>query len=65
MATTQPFHFFFSQTSLNSITIKTQTHITILKLIKSEQENEKTKKTKKKKQKQSKSNLSEPLWGGG
>ena len=44
-ATTQHSRSFLSQTSLNSITIKIQTQITILKLIKSEQ------KMKKKKQK--------------
>ena len=43
--TTQPFHSksFFSQTSLNSVTIKIQTQITILKLIKSQQKMKKNK----------------------
>ena len=44
----------FSQTSLNSVSIKIQTQITILKLIKLE-----------KKKKKSKADPSEPWWGGG
>ena len=43
----------FSQTSLNSVSIKIQTQITILKLIKLEQK------------KRSKADPSEPWWGGG
>ena len=42
---------FLFQTSLNSITIKIQTQITILKLIKSEKKNEKKNKKQKQKQK--------------